>query len=203
MPHQEFLQNVSRETFPRIEAFADLVQRWNRKINLVADASTEQLWHRHIADSAQLIDHLPARAKTWIDLGSGAGFPALVCAICLGEQAPALTLVESDQRKAVFLREAIRATGAKAEVLANRIEAIPTKPYDIVTARALAALPKLLTYAEPFCHEGTVLLLPKGKAAESELTQASGDWHMDIDRIPSRTDSEATILRIRGLGRLK
>ena len=201
MRHHEIFRDVSRETFPKIEAFADLVQRWNRKINLVADASTDQLWQRHIADSAQLLDHLPDAAKTWIDLGSGGGFPALVCAIALGDQSPHLTLLESDQRKAVFLREAIRVTGANAGVKAHRIEAIPPEPYDLVTARALAPLPKLLAYAEKFCQDGTVLLLPKGKSASSELTQARVDWHMDVDTLPSRTDSEATIFRIRGLER--
>ena len=83
----------------------------------------------------------------------------------------------------------------------TRIEAIPPEPYDLVTARALAPLPKLLAYAEKFCQDGTVLLLPKGKSASSELTQARVDWHMDVDTLPSRTDSEATIFRIRGLER--
>ena len=201
MDRPEFFQNVSRETFQRLQTFANLIQRWNRKINLVADADEEHLWLRHIADSAQLLEHLRSGTRSWIALGSGAGFPALVCVVCLGEDAPRLTLVEADQRKAVFLREAIRVTNANAEVKAQRIESIVPERMDIVTARALAPLPKLLAYAEPFCHEGTVLLLPKGRSAESELTQASQDWHMDVDKLPSRTDSDATILRIRGLQR--
>ena len=190
------IQNVSRETRQRLEAYTELLIRWNRKINLIAKTDLDGIWSRHIADSLQMADHIPAQAQSWIDLGSGAGFPALIVAIGLEDRKVPLTLVESDQRKAAFLREAIRVTETPATVENTRIEHLTPRPFDVISARALAPLSKLLEYAEPLAHEDTILLFLKGQQLESELTEAKADWHIDHDRVPSRTDSHGAILKI-------
>ena len=192
------LPNVSRETMERIRAFEDLLRRWNQKINLVSPADLSHLRTRHTQDSAQLMEHIPTEARTWLDLGSGAGFPGLVCAILAAESRPDLhvTLIESDQRKSAFLREAARIAGIQTTVLTTRIEAAALQPHDIITARALAALPQLLSLAWPFCHSETCLLLPKGRTVSSELMTAGQDWHMTVERLPSRIDPDSTILKL-------
>lgn len=189
---------VPRETLGPLHELADLVTHWNRRINLVSRAEAADLWRRHILDSAQLFPLAPADARTWLDIGSGAGFPGLVCAIrarCEGRATP-FTLIESDTRKAAFLREAARRLDLDATVLDRRIEDVRLPPQDVISARALASLDRLLAYADPFCHPGTRLLFPKGRQADSELTLARRDWHSRVVRVPSRTDPEATILQI-------
>ena len=190
--------NVSRETLQRLEAFSDLLIKWNRSINLVSPADIPHLDQRHVADSAQVFDLAPSDAKTWIDLGTGAGFPGLICAIYAIEQNPdcRFTLIESDGRKCAFLREAIRLTGAPAEVITNRIERTEASPVDVISARALAPLSKLLNFATQFSHPGTTMLFPKGANAESELTQARADWHINVERMASVSDSSGTILKL-------
>ena len=194
--------SVSCETSQRIATFKSLLQKWNTRINLVSDADPDLVQKRHVEDSIQLLEHVPEGAKTWADLGSGAGFPGLICACCLPDRSPLnVTLVESDQRKAAFLREAIRATGAPATVQNHRIENLTAQPYDIISARALAPLHNLLAYAERLSHEDTVLLFLKGRRLESELTEALTHWSMESEKIPSRTDSEGTILKIHRFSR--
>jgi 16S rRNA (guanine(527)-N(7))-methyltransferase RsmG len=189
---------VPRETLPRIQVFLELLKRWNEKLNLVAAADTHDLWVRHVLDSAQIARLAPAMAATWVDLGSGAGFPGLICAAILCDRRPGLrfTLVEADARKAAFLREAARSMGLDVTVLDKRIEAISLPPQDVVSARALAPLPRLLNYAARFYHRETVLLFPKGRKADSELTLARRDWHIRAVRCPSHTDPDSTILRL-------
>ncbi len=130
----------------RLTIYAERLIRWNTRINLVGAASMADPWRRHMLDSAQLVDHLPARATELVDLGSGAGFPGLVLAIISGLRTH---LIEADTRKAAFLREAVRLTGASATVHSIRIENLEPFPVDVITARALAPLPALLVYASP------------------------------------------------------
>ena len=208
MTESEFARafDVSRETCARLEIFVDLLKRWNEKINLVSPASLNAVWRRHIADSAQLLDLAPPGARDWLDLGAGAGLPGLPVAALAAEKAPGLrmTLIEADQRKAVFLRTALRETGLSATVVAERIEALTPRPCDVASARALAPLGRLCALARrvalPPSRAGaepdTVFLFPKGKSLDSELTAATADWHIRCERIASRTDPEAIILRI-------
>jgi 16S rRNA (guanine527-N7)-methyltransferase len=185
---------VSRETLARLEAFAALLVDWNQRLNLVGHSTLEDLWRRHILDSAQLRALIPSTTRSLVDLGTGAGFPGVVLAIMGGPAA--IHLVESDQRKCVFLREALRLTGAAAKVHAARVEAVPEFPADIVTARALAPLPRLLDFAERFLGPDTVCLFLKGRSAAEELTLARKDWTMSADLLPSRSDPTGAILRL-------
>lgn len=190
---------VSRETLEQLEVFAALLERWNRRINLISTGDLPQLWPRHIEDSLQLVPDLPP-GTPFVDLGSGGGFPGLVLAIATGCHA---TLIEADQRKASFLREAARATGARATIVAARIEQAEVPPAGIVTARALAPLPRLLGWAERFLDEDGVCLFLKGRSVEDELTAAAAEWHMTVSRRPSRTDPDGVILRLSELRRVR
>lgn len=184
---------VSRETEARLRAFLALLLQWNARINLVADAPAEALWRRHILDGWQLLPLLPERGPL-ADLGSGAGLPGLVLAMGREQETH---LVESDRRKAAFLREASRALGlARVRVHAARIEEAPLPPVAAVTARALAPLPELLPLAARILAPGGVAIFPKGRLAEAELTAAAPRWLMRVERFASRTDPEATILRL-------
>jgi 16S rRNA (guanine527-N7)-methyltransferase len=185
---------VSRETLDRLQRYADALVRWQARINLVAPATLPDLWRRHMLDSAQLLPLIPAGARRLIDLGSGAGFPGLVLAI-LG--VPEVHLIEADSRKCAFLREAARLTGAGSITVHNRrIEAMPAEAYDVVTARALAPLPELLKLARRFAGPGTVYLFPKGRGLAEELIKAPETATMRPDRIASRTDPGAAILKL-------
>ena len=190
---EAFLQDsgVSRETVDRLKIYADLLQTWNQKINLVSKSTIPDLWQRHIRDSAQLFPLLPPGAQTLLDLGSGAGFPGLVLSI-LG--VPKVHLAESDQRKCAFLREAARVAGATLTVHAKRIEAIAPFPVDVITARALAPVSELLDLAAPFIGENTKLVFLKGQNVEVELTEAHKRWRISARQIASLTDSAGTIV---------
>jgi len=188
--------NVSRETLGRFEAYADLLKRWQKKINLISDSTQEALWQRHFLDSTQLFALAPPGTKAWLDLGSGAGFPGLVLSI-LG--VPEMHLVESDSRKAAFLAEAARVTGAKPTIHNRRLEALDPWPVDVITARAFAPLPRLLGLAKAFIAPQTTLLLLKGQDVEAELTDASKSWNMNIERFSSQSDPRGVVLRLRGL----
>lgn len=185
----------------RLEAYAALLDRWTRAINLVSQASLRDLWRRHMLDSAQLLPLLPATpANRWrviVDLGSGGGFPGLVLAI-LG--AGEVHLVESDRRKAVFLREVARETGSDVRVHDRRIEDMPPVAADVVTARACAPLRKLLEYAReipgPVPETRPCCLFLKGKRVDQELTEARKQWTIEVESFPSRSDPSGTILRI-------
>lgn len=190
---------VSRETLDRLRVYANLLVKWQRSINLVGPKTLPDLWRRHMLDSAQLYPLLPRDTTTLVDLGSGAGFPGLVLAI-LG--VPDVHLIESDQRKATFLREVSRETGASVTIHAARAEALTPLPADAVTARALAPLPKLLVLAEPFLQPNSVCLFLKGQDVESELTDATKEARMSIERVPSRTDPRGRILILREIARV-
>lgn len=193
------LPEVSRETRARLEAFVALLEQWNRRIALVGPREVPQIWERHIADSLQLVPLMPSGATRGIDLGSGAGFPGLILAIATGVH---FDLIESDQRKAAFLREAARVTAAPADIHAQRIEAVSLPPAPLVTARALAPLSLLLALASPLMTGDGVCLFPKGAGVTEELTAAAREWHMKVERVPSRTRPDAAILRIKDLWRV-
>lgn len=190
---------VPRETVERLEVFSALLTRWNQRINLVSPGDVAHLWPRHIEDSLQLADAMPD-GVAFTDLGSGGGFPGLVLAIATGNP---VTLVESDQRKASFLREAARATGTQATVVARRIELAEIAPAAIVTARALAPLPLLLRWAQRFLQPDGSCLFLKGRTADDELTAAGAEWHMTVSRRPSRTSPDGVILRLSEIRRVR
>jgi 16S rRNA (guanine527-N7)-methyltransferase len=185
--------NVSRETEEKLHLFADLLIAWNARINLVSRADLPKLWSRHIADSLQLVRLVPEAVDSAIDLGSGAGFPGLVLAVATGIP---FHLIEADQRKAAFLREAARVTGAAVTVHATRIEAATCPPAALVTARALAPLTQLLPMAARLLRPGGVCLFPKGQSAEREIAEVQGAWTMRVERHISQIDHSGVILRI-------
>jgi 16S rRNA (guanine527-N7)-methyltransferase len=176
------------------------LEKWQKAINLVAAASLTDLWRRHFLDSAQLLDLAPAPnhagPRRWLDLGSGAGFPGMVVAIMgAGE----VHLVESDARKCVFLQEVARETAAPVTIHRSRIEDLETFPVDVVSARALAPLDRLLALSARFFAQDTVGLFLKGQHVDKELTEAGKSWMMSADRIVSRSDPSGTVVRIQGL----
>lgn len=188
---------VSRETRERLRAYVDLLTRWNERINLVSAASLADAWRRHILDSAQLVRHTPRGTRALIDLGSGAGLPGLILGI-LG--IPEVHLIEVDQRKAAFLREAARVTSTPVTVHAARIESVAPFPADVLTARALAPLPQLLERSAPFVSEDTVCLFLKGRDLHDELTEARKTWIMRrTQTLASLADPTGYILRVEGL----
>jgi 16S rRNA (guanine527-N7)-methyltransferase len=184
---------VSRETVDRLQTYLDLLGRWQQRINLVGPSTLEDPWRRHIVDCGQLWRLWPENARSLVDLGSGAGLPGLVLAI-MG--APEVHLVESDQRKAAFLREAARECGVAATIHAGRAETVPPLAADLVTARALAPLSELLRLAERHVHPGTTCLFLKGRTAASELTRAREAWTMRVASVGSLSDPEGQILLI-------
>ncbi len=190
--------NVSRETFEKLELLERELRRWQAIKNLVGPATLTQIWDRHIIDSLQLLDLAP-QARTWLDLGSGAGFPGLVLAIAGAERGLKVHLVESNSRKCAFLRHIARVTGSAATVHEARLEAVIPEfigKADVVSARALAALPQLLDWTAPVLKAGTIAIFPKGRDVEIELTEARKKWTFEAEILPSLTDSEARILRI-------
>lgn len=190
---------VSHETLERLQAYVDLLLLWNQKINLVAKSTADDVWTRHVLDSAQLFPLIPPQTKSLLDMGSGAGFPGLVLAI-LG--VPNVHLGESDQRKCAFLREAARITGAAVTIHPQRLENISAFPADVITARALAPLEDLLGWAEAFLRPGGRCLFLKGQNVEAELTNAHQIWKMRVILTPSLTDSRASVLCIQEVSRV-
>jgi 16S rRNA (guanine527-N7)-methyltransferase len=192
------LSGVSRETLARLEAYAGLLVRWCGRINLVGANTLDDLWRRHFLDSAQLLEHVPERTQSLVDLGSGAGFPGLVLAI---SGVAGVELIEADARKCAFLREAVRITTAPVVIRNARIEAVPPHIVDVVTARGCAPLDRLLGWAQPFIGPGTVCVFPKGEQAMQELTAAQQAWTMDASFHDSCTDRRGIILCLRRVSR--
>ncbi len=189
---------VSRETLDRLVSYVELLELWNRRINLVGRNTMGDIWRRHILDAAQLYPLLPARTRILVDLGSGAGLPGLVLAL-MG--VPEVHLTESDQRKAVFLREACRVTGISAIVHAERIEKMPRFVADVITARALTDLSQLIDLASRFVGDRTLCLFLKGATADTELAAASSHWRMKVERLHSHSDPGGVILKLEALRR--
>jgi len=202
--HALALTPVSRETVARLDRFVELLLKWQTITHLIAPSTVSTLWTRHIADSLQLLDLAP-HAKVWIDLGTGGGFPGLVIACALAETPGGLVhMIESNAKKATFLREAVAATGSPAVVHGVRmekfVESFAGRP-DIVTARAVSRLSSLLGQCLPLLRQGVVGLFPKGQDVGAELTEASKCWKIVADLVPSRTDPKARIVMVRALER--
>lgn len=185
--------DVSRETTDRLSAYLALLTHWTRRINLVAPSTLADPWRRHILDAAQLAPLIPATARTIADMGAGAGLPGLPLAI-LGEGRWAVTLIESDQRKAAFLREAARETGAQVAIRTDRLESIRDLDVDIVTARALAPLERLIFLARPMLAKSGCCLFLKGASVESELTDSVRDQIVSLAIHSSMSDAAGRVL---------
>ncbi|MBS0123463.1 16S rRNA (guanine(527)-N(7))-methyltransferase RsmG [Thetidibacter halocola] len=190
--------DVSRETSERLARYADLLEKWSQKINLVSPTTLSEADVRHFADSAQLLTLVHPENGKWVDLGSGAGFPGLVVATIAAERHPALhvIMIESDQRKCVFLRTVIRELGLEARVLTERIERVEPQQAQYISARALAPLDDLLPLVHRHCAPGCVALLPKGATWKKEVEKARGQWRFSLASHKSRTDPGAVILEI-------
>ncbi len=191
---------LTKDAQERFAIYVDLLGRWRRVTNLISEASFAEAWTRHIADSAQLFPLAPG-ARRWVDLGSGAGFPGMAIAILLaGGEGARVDCIESDKRKCAFLREVARATGAPAEIHAERVESIAPEallPVDAVTARAFAPLPRLLELTNVWIAHGAVGVFPRGRSGESQLEALPAAPDLTIDILASKLDPDATIVRVR------
>jgi 16S rRNA (guanine527-N7)-methyltransferase len=189
--------DVPRETMARLDAFAALLRAENERQNLVSRGTLAELWLRHIADSAQLLRFAPAGAS-WVDLGTGAGFPGLVAATL--HDGP-VTLVEERRLRVDFLRRAAAVLGVRVEILHCKAERIPHRPFDVISARAFAPLTRLLELGTGFSTTKSLWLLPKGRNAETELAALDPSWQGDFRLEPSVTDTEAQIIVAEGVRR--
>ena len=204
MKNRSEIAHVSRETLERLTAFEELVRKWTQKINLISPRTVPDIWERHIVDSAQFWSAVEAPPKTWTDLGSGGGFPGIVVALLSEEFEPLtkMTLVEADKRKAAFLRHAAIQLDLRSTTIASsRIEALDGARSDVVSARALAPLPKLLPLVARHLSPDGVALLAKGVAVAPELDEVAGNWRFDMVEIPSRTTENGRILRLTNIER--
>ncbi|MGL4237548.1 16S rRNA (guanine(527)-N(7))-methyltransferase RsmG [Tabrizicola sp.] len=197
--------SVSRETIAALKAFEALVLRWNPAINLVSKATVPDIWQRHIVDSAQLFVHCPKAVRLWLDVGAGGGFPGLVIAILARETVPGLqvVLVESDLRKATFLRQAARTLELPVAVHAERIETLPPMNADVISARALAPLSQLLGFAQRHLSPAGIALFPKGTRYADEVAEAQKNWDFEFDSRPSLSEAGSAILVIRKINRAR
>ncbi len=195
MTEQEFqkLTSVSRETLDKLRIYFELLKKWQRAINLVSKSTLPHAWERHILDSYQILKHVPMDKGVWVDLGSGAGFPALVVAMASNFD---VHVIESDQRKCQFMREVSRETSTNLTIHTKRIEAIEPFKADIISARALASLDKLIELAHPFATEKTSFLFLKGQDVDAELTNAAKCWRMDAVKHSSLSSSEGCVLQL-------
>ncbi|MGI9395409.1 MAG: 16S rRNA (guanine(527)-N(7))-methyltransferase RsmG [Boseongicola sp.] len=196
--------NVSRETTARMDTYAALLAKWSSTINLASRGSLDQIWTRHFADSAQVIDFATNNYKKWVDVGSGGGFPGAVVAILAAEKNAnqSHTLVEADQRKAAFLTALSRETGVRFTVRPCRVEELEPQAADVVSARALAPLPKLLEYASKHLAPDGIALFFKGRRFAEEVANAKKAWSFHAEVMPSVTDKEAAILKIGDIERV-
>ena len=203
---QEFWDafNVSRETMEKLDKYASLLEKWNPAINLVSKSTISMLWQRHFHDSAQIYRFRMENTQHWVDLGSGGGFPALVLSILALEYNPSdkFTLVESDVRKAAFLQTVIRELALNAVVIAERIEKISPTNADILTARALSSLDKLLEHAKVHLNPNGIAVFPKGDSYRKEIEDAFGRWNFELEEFTSKTNPNGAILKIGGIKRV-
>ncbi len=189
--------DVSRETMAALEHFSASLVKWNNKINLVANSTVGDVWDRHIKDSLQLWECTEPNFDNWADFGAGGGLPGIVIAILAKELSGRhVTLVESDARKCVFLSKMVSDLSLPCSVVSSRIEKTDRIGADILSARALASVSKLLEYAELHLAENGICLFLKGQAVQSELEEAQKAWNIDYTTIPSQTQAEASILKI-------
>jgi 16S rRNA (guanine527-N7)-methyltransferase len=216
--------DVSRETIARLDRFVELLLTWQRRTNLISPSTIPSLWTRHVADSLQLLQLAAAHPSApltlpfeqgregrgvegavWLDLGSGGGFPGVVVACALADiPGTKIHLIESNMKKAAFLREAVRETKVPGIVHAARIETLVpvlAGAVDYVTARALAPLPDLLDMIAPFLKKGAKAFLPKGQDLDIELTEATKHWNIEAESVPSKTNKTGRILIVHALTR--
>lgn len=200
--------SVSRETISKLETYEQLLLQWQLAVQLVAPSTLSSIWVRHFADSAQLLHSSPANIETWIDVGSGGGFPGLIMALLASNEfqlfkIKRVILIESDTRKAAFLREVARQLGVAVEIFCGRIETATTQVKvgqgDVISARACAPLVQLLSYINPYWKTKTVGLFLKGADVKDEITKAYQDFKFEFELIPSITDSRGHVLKIRNL----
>jgi 16S rRNA (guanine527-N7)-methyltransferase len=185
-----------------LEQFRAMLTDWNERVNLVSAGSLAEFWPRHALDSAQVLGIVPP-ARTWVDIGAGAGFPGLVLAILLkGEAGAKVHLVESVAKKCRFLEAVAEALNLPAQVHNDRAENLALKS-DVVTARAVAPLGRLLGFAKPYMAKGVIGLFPKGRAAETEIADARQAWRFTCNVIPSLSDPEGRVLKVEGLSRAR
>lgn len=207
--------NVSRETMQALELYAELLRKWQKAVNLVAHSTLDQLWHRHIGDSAQIVDIVklsdsPKKCGIWLDIGSGGGFPGLVAAIMLSDNFDYhFHLVESNGRKCAFLSDVVRHLGLRVDIHNERIEdlaiedtvVVPGSGVSIISARALASLGSLMELSDPFVNTDTVAYFFKGRDVESEIELAGQQWEFRSKQYNSLTNSDGRILEVTGLNR--
>ncbi len=201
MSHFDDLQRfypLSMDAYERLCAYVALLEKWQKTTNLISNSTVSSIWTRHVADSLQVLRLQPS-AQRWIDMGSGAGFPAIVLAIAGFENGLHVSMIESNAKKAAFLREAVRVTGVNAHVYGGRIEDVVENlsvSYEVVSARALASLSKLIEFSFPLLSKGAQALFPKGQDVDIELTQAAQFWNIRYEKHQSLTDPAASILQI-------
>lgn len=195
--------NVSRETMAALKTYETLLIKWQKSINLVANSTISDLWQRHMLDSAQLSGLVSQPVQHWVDLGSGGGFPGLVVALLRAHEPDfQMHLVESDQRKAVFMREVVRQTSAPVTVHCQRIDVFAAEfgpNAQIISARALAPMDRLLAWAAPLFGPDSIGLFLKGQGLSDELISARKGWIFNSDVIPSRSDPSGAILKVEDL----
>lgn len=196
--------DVSRETLDRLEIFERLLAKWTKSINLIAPSTIDDIWNRHIVDSYQIFEHIPRSAKTLVDIGSGGGLPGLVIAAVARDTLPLLqiTLVESDLRKAAFLRSAAREMGLHVKVVTQRVEHLKDVSCDVLTARALAPLNILFDYASLLLNPPGLCIFQKGRNFATEISDAAIHWRFDVTEYESKTSAEARILLVKGITRV-
>jgi len=200
------LFNVSRESLEKLQVYADLLTKWQKRINLVGPQEVSRIWSRHIADALQVIEYIPDEVNCAVDLGTGAGIPGVIVAVALEQRGFHVHLVESNGKKAAFLREAVRRLEISADVHCERIESLYDRKWlddvDMVFARALAPLPKLLDLAVPFVKKNGKMLFLKGLDVDSELTETTKCWSISYQKHPSRTHAGGCILNIKDFQRV-
>ena len=201
MKNIEEKYNVSRETLALLEAYEASLNEWQQKMNLVSKNSLPEAWKRHFLDSMQLFSLLPKEGRIVYDFGSGAGFPGMVLAVMAKSETPYLKfkLVESIKKKTLYLKAVKELTGANVEVINNRIENIHPEIADVITSRAMCALPDLLQYARPFCGKKTKLIFLKGRSYKQELTAAQNEWKFNLEILPNQECEDGVILVITDL----
>jgi len=192
-------ENVSRETFDKLTKYVNILLKWQTKVNLISPNTVGDVWKRHILDSVQVITMIKLQdksKKSIYDIGSGAGFPGLVEAVFLGDSGYNINLVESDNKKSIFLKEVVRECGLRATVHNLRIESVSKNCADIVTARALSSLLKLIDYSLPLLKTDGEAVFHKGKKVEEEIVEAKEKYRFEYELIDSRTEDEAKIIRL-------
>ncbi len=193
------LTGVSRETIERVDAFVAVLDEWRKKINLIGPGEGKHLWRRHILDSLQLVQFIPESARSLADLGTGGGFPGVVLACALHDRKVVVSLVEKSVRKAEFLEAAVAELGLNAVVLNQRIEDTSANKNDVVTARALAPLPKLMTLTEGWLARDGLAIVVKGRDVDKELIHTRETWTFDLEARPSLSGPDGQVLLISNL----